>query len=515
MTTYTKTVVFTDLANYTQSTAKVDRSELRKLIAQHEKHTQEVFEPYGGKIVKNLGDSYMALFDSATDALRACMDLVASNIEMSGKPLSFRASAATGDVEEINGDYFGEAVNLSARINSKTPAGEAWFANRTRMCMNQAEIPWEAVGSYDFKGIPDSIECMRAVPQGQCILPESIETAVKKSKFFMITDQSPAFDVKEIKKDTYVILSGYELGSSGLRKLLSKLPPATPPGQIWLQVENIPPAERKNWKEVGRGLIVGRQEDMLKSISEAQQSAPASAGSQTVFMDMTGGGDVSLDLVGIALPSVPMASVIQGYSFDLMADGSWGFSKDGALLCLEVNLNGVYLRTYSPEVFVNGRRMAPSSRDSLRDGYLIRTPLGQLRYRALGGQYRGMLIGPPTNSMEVRVGERVELGREPNFPGFTLPDRGGLERIQWAPGLRAEKARNAGLTLDRSMTGRHQAMFMAVSTTEFAISPIHERIPTWLFSNDKIERVTRQCKARFGDMMVIGTNVICLNKPLM
>ena len=33
--------------------------------------------------------------------------------------------------------------------------------------------------------------------------------------------------------------------------------------------------------------------------------------------------------------------------------------------------------------------------------------------------------------MNVNVGERVELGREPNFPGFTLPDRGGLERIKW------------------------------------------------------------------------------------
>ena len=104
MTTYTKTVVFTDLANYTQSTSKADRSELRKLIAEHESHTQKIFEPYGGKIVKNIGDSYMALFDSATDALRACMDLVESHIVMAGKALHFRASAATGDVEEINGD---------------------------------------------------------------------------------------------------------------------------------------------------------------------------------------------------------------------------------------------------------------------------------------------------------------------------------------------------------------------------------------------------------------------------
>ena len=65
----------------------------------------------------------MALFDSATDALRACLALVSTTLPNRG--MSFRASAATGDVLEIDNDYFGEAVNLSARINSLVPPGEA------------------------------------------------------------------------------------------------------------------------------------------------------------------------------------------------------------------------------------------------------------------------------------------------------------------------------------------------------------------------------------------------------
>ena len=107
MASYTKTVVFTDLANYTQSTAKVDREVLRKLISDHEIHTRTLFDPDGGILEKNLGDSFMALFDSSTDALRACMDLVESTLSLGDKEMRFRASAATGDVEEIKGDYFG------------------------------------------------------------------------------------------------------------------------------------------------------------------------------------------------------------------------------------------------------------------------------------------------------------------------------------------------------------------------------------------------------------------------
>ena len=141
MPTFTKTVVFTDIANYTLSTAKANREELRQLIQDHEDHTNELFAPYGGKLVKNLGDSFMAIFDSATAAVRACMEIVETTLTIGDQELAIRASLCTGDVEEIAGDYFGEAVNLSARINSKVPAGECWFANRTRLCMNQKELP--------------------------------------------------------------------------------------------------------------------------------------------------------------------------------------------------------------------------------------------------------------------------------------------------------------------------------------------------------------------------------------
>ena len=97
----------------------------------------------------------MAIFDSATSAINACLEIVESTIQLGDQQLAIRASLATGDVEEIGGDYFGEAVNLSARINSKAPAGECWFAIPD--CMNQKEIPFESVGTFDFKGIPDSI----------------------------------------------------------------------------------------------------------------------------------------------------------------------------------------------------------------------------------------------------------------------------------------------------------------------------------------------------------------------
>ena len=513
MPTFTKTVVFTDIANYTKNVSKVSRDELRKLISLHEEHTQQIFTQYGGKIVKNIGDSFMAMFDSATDAMRASMELVASQIDFAGEALSFRASAATGDVEEIDSDYFGEAVNLSARINSKTPSGEAWFANRTRLCLNQAEIPWEAVGSFEFKGIPDTIEVFRAVHSNQCILPSMIEKSIQKGNYLLVSSEEPDFNPQDLKPSHNVIFSGFKPSGDPLRHAVARLPSNIPPGQIWMNISTIGTAERNTWLGMGRGLIIGSKDALRNSLAQAMKVEDPKSGSQTVFMDLNEEGDVALQLVGLALPSVPMAGVIQGYSFDLLSDCSWGFAADGALLRIEVGLAGANVITLHPDVYVNGRRVPINSKEVLRDGNLLRTPLGSIRYRAMAGQYQGMLIGPETYTMNVNIGERIELGRDPNFPGFTLPDRGGLDRIKWSAGMRAESARQQGLTLDRSLTGRHQALFMAQTSTEFVVDKIHDRIPTWLFCDEKLDRVMKPTKAKFGDMLIIGTNVICIAKP--
>ena len=152
MSTSTQTVVFTDLANYTANVARSDREGLRRILLEHEELVTPVVNRYGGRIVKNLGDSFLILFPSATDAVRAALDI--QHLVMNSGGLSIRLAMTTGDVEAIDGDAFGECVNLAARILSKAPAGEIWFGAGTWICMNTAEIPWDPVGRFRLKGIP-------------------------------------------------------------------------------------------------------------------------------------------------------------------------------------------------------------------------------------------------------------------------------------------------------------------------------------------------------------------------
>ena len=143
MSTVTRTVLFTDLANYTGRVSRTDRKGLRRILSDHEDIVRPLVEEAGGRIVKNIGDSFLCVFDSATDALRTALGIFARNDKGAA---DIRMSLSTGDVEEIDGDVFGATVNVAARILDLTPAGETWFGLGTRVCMNETEVPWEGVG---------------------------------------------------------------------------------------------------------------------------------------------------------------------------------------------------------------------------------------------------------------------------------------------------------------------------------------------------------------------------------
>jgi class 3 adenylate cyclase len=180
LATATRSVVFTDLSGYTAWVVQGDRESLRDLLARHEAAVAPRIRSHNGRIVKTIGDSFMALFESATDAVRAALEIV----EEGG--LALRVSIATGDVEEIGSDVYGEAVNLSSRINHEMPPSEVWFSESTLLCLKQAEIPWQQMGCFEFKGITGETPLYRAIPSHKVWLPPAIVTAARQNTLALI-----------------------------------------------------------------------------------------------------------------------------------------------------------------------------------------------------------------------------------------------------------------------------------------------------------------------------------------
>jgi len=506
--TATRTVVFTDLANYTASVSRSNREALRDLLRSHEALVIPTLRRHNGKVVKNLGDSFMALFDSATDAVRAGLDLVG---RAAAAGLSIRVSAATGDVEEIDGDAFGDAVNLAARINSKTPADEVWFSEGTFLCMNQAEIPWDSVGIYTLKGIAGDVPVHRAVPPGRAWLPEQVALAARQHTLVVVRPDQPH---PPLPPEPVVLALDFKPGSDALKRTVESLP-VLDPACIYMAAYHIAPGDRFSWEKDGHGLAIGTPESIEAAIVEQQRVITQDAGSNTIILDTGFNAALQIAYAGLALPAVPMSDVVGGYSYDLVDHGQWVNSSDRAVLRIDVAPGGVSLVATSPRVSVNERPVPIRERVPLRNGTVISVGDKVHVFRDVGSpSYAGFLLSDVPNHIMVAEGQTAELGREPAHPGLSLPDRRGQANIRWCAGARAARARESGFTLDRALAGRHQ-----VAVTPQAggcqITPLHERCPTWLWrASGELERAQSSSQAEIGEYLVVGTTVIALQPPV-
>jgi hypothetical protein len=453
----------------------------------------------------------MAIFDSATSAINACLEIVESTIQLGDQHLAIRASLATGDVEEIGGDYFGEAVNLSARINSKAPAGECWFANRTRLCMNQKEIPFESVGTFEFKGIPDSIECFRAVPPSQCIFPERVERQAKLGLLNFITPTTPPR--ASYSRSDVIVIRGYEIASPSFQQMLTQLPSHLPAENIYLLATRLPPLERKEWLHKGYGIIIGSESAFENTLQEFTQ-IPDTGSSQTLFMDFGSQADISIQSRGFAVRK-PINGLMVSYYYDLLKDGSWGYqqSNDGVLK-IDVHAHTAYVTAYEHGISYNETPLSQGVPVELTQPGTLQTSIGTIQVVALNNRdYQWLLVGSPTQEQEGNIGDTVELGREPGHPGYLLSERVHSRGIVWAESDNAKLAARSGYTLDRIIIGRQQARVRIDSSDRFTLTSVHKRIPTLVVNNDTLLTVSPSNPVAIQEnaLFILGTRLLTIS----
>ncbi|MEY2426576.1 MAG: adenylate cyclase [Actinomycetota bacterium] len=119
-TTISRTIVFVDLVDYTSLSQRIDHLELGRIVGALERLAVSAASAQHGRVVKTLGDGVMLEFGEASAAVHAAQTLVEPRPDL---PLR-RAGVASGHVLARQGDYFGPAVNLTARLAAVAEPGE-------------------------------------------------------------------------------------------------------------------------------------------------------------------------------------------------------------------------------------------------------------------------------------------------------------------------------------------------------------------------------------------------------
>jgi class 3 adenylate cyclase len=145
------TVMFTDIVGSTAKAAEVGDRRWRELVERHDQLVRRSIERYRGREVKTMGDGFLATFDGPARAIRAA---TSARDAVRSLDLEIRAGLHTGELEVMDGDVGGIAVNIGARVAAIAEAGEVLVSRTVTDLVAGSGIEFEDRGTHALKGVP-------------------------------------------------------------------------------------------------------------------------------------------------------------------------------------------------------------------------------------------------------------------------------------------------------------------------------------------------------------------------
>lgn len=152
------TVVFTDLFGSTSVFEALGNARAALAVTEITTWIAAVVEDHGGRVVKMLGDGVLALFEDNASAINAVvaiqrghqkrMPLIAAD-----KQMPIRIGVASGDVEIVDGDCYGDAVNVAARLSDLSGPHQIWVNSAALHATDEAEgVRFRILGPISIRG---------------------------------------------------------------------------------------------------------------------------------------------------------------------------------------------------------------------------------------------------------------------------------------------------------------------------------------------------------------------------
>jgi hypothetical protein len=149
---------FVDLVDYTSLSATLSHGELPDLLSRFERAVSTVVTGAGGRVVKTIGDEVMFVVTDIAAGCGAAVELVAA-MRRDQLP-AVREGIAAGPVVGYQGDYFGEVVNLAARVVGAAEPGSV-LAPAAVGDVAGADLEVSAARTVALKGLAAPVDVVR------------------------------------------------------------------------------------------------------------------------------------------------------------------------------------------------------------------------------------------------------------------------------------------------------------------------------------------------------------------
>ena len=154
---------------YSRLTAENEEDTLRTLKA-HRGVIDRLIERHEGRIFNTAGDSVLAEFGSAVEAVRCAItiqeELRVRNAQIAeNRRMDFRIGINVGDVLVDGDNLYGDGVNIAARLESIAAPGNICISGSVfSLVKNKLSYGFEDIGLQTMKNIPEPVPAFRLTP---------------------------------------------------------------------------------------------------------------------------------------------------------------------------------------------------------------------------------------------------------------------------------------------------------------------------------------------------------------
>jgi adenylate cyclase len=152
------TVVFTDLHGSTAVFEALGNARATEIVTQITTWIGAQCEAHGGRVVKTLGDGVLAMFPDGHSAVKAVVALQRIHSkrvvpDADGVRMPIRIGVASGEVEIVAGDCYGDAVNVAARLCDLCGPNQIWANADSLATVDEAQgVTFRILGPINIRG---------------------------------------------------------------------------------------------------------------------------------------------------------------------------------------------------------------------------------------------------------------------------------------------------------------------------------------------------------------------------
>lgn len=169
------TVVFADLTGSSQVFEAVGNAKATQAITQLTNWLGQVCVSRRGKVVKNLGDGVLMVFEQTTDAIEAVIDMNRLHVERTKSwptnlQMLLKIGLARGGVIEQDGDFFGDAVNLASRLSDLSGPSQILSTDTViNQLADDSLVRYRSMGEIEIRGRSERCKVYRIEWQNEVL----------------------------------------------------------------------------------------------------------------------------------------------------------------------------------------------------------------------------------------------------------------------------------------------------------------------------------------------------------